>query len=193
VPGAKRRALFSSHREPQYPAAKLPRCRVSDAPISWSFMRMMLCAEPQAPRTTILCPKCFEPPDCILRHAALDLQSVGLPLVMDSYRLGLRSTVRRGVKRGSRPGPGHKPRRPHNQSSRGDRPQRPPFALSPERRPMLRWQSRRAFAEAFAPAQETVGRQGLRLCRVPRLAVPARHHAGHPSLKQVFGFLRFVA
>jgi hypothetical protein len=33
---------------------------------------------------------------------------------------------------------------------------------------MLRWQSRRAFA----PAKETVGRQGLRLCRVPRLAVP---------------------
>jgi hypothetical protein len=32
---------------------------------------------------------------------------------------------------------------------------------------MLRWQSRRAFAEAFAPAQETVGRQGLRLCRKP--------------------------
>jgi transposase len=60
-------------------------------------------------------------------------------------------------KKGPRPGPGHKPRRLHNQSPRGDRPQRPPFALSPERRPMLRWQSRRAFAEAFAPAQETVG------------------------------------
>ena len=51
-------------------------------------MRMMLRAEPQAPRTTILYPKCFEPPDCILRQAALDLQSIGLPLVMDSYRLG---------------------------------------------------------------------------------------------------------
>jgi len=83
-----------------------------------------------------------------------------------------------------RPGPGHKPRRLHNQSPRGDRPQRPPFALSPERRPMLRWQSRRAFAEAFAPAKETVGRQGLRLCRVPRLAVPARHHAGHSQQNQ---------
>src|ERR1700730_14567381 len=69
-------------------------------------------------------------------------------------------------KKGPRPGPGHKPRRLHNQSPRGDRLQRPPFALSPERRPMLRWQSRRAFAEAFAPAKETVGRQGLRLCRV---------------------------
>jgi transposase len=57
---------------------------------------------------------------------------------------------------------------------------------------MLRWQSRRAFAEAFAPAQETVGRRGLRLCRVPRPAVPARHHADHPSLRQVFGFLRFA-
>jgi hypothetical protein len=34
---------------------------------------------------------------------------------------------------------------------------------------MLRWQSRRAFAEAFAP----VARQGIRLCRVPRLAVAA--------------------
>src|SRR3984893_16029638 len=32
-----------------------------------------------------------------------------------------------------RPGPGHKPRRLHNQRPRGDRPQRPPFALSPER------------------------------------------------------------
>ena len=83
-----------------------------------------------------------------------------------------------------RPGPGHKPRRLHNQSPRGDRPQRPPFALSPERRPMLRWQSRRAFAEAFAPAKETVGRQSLRLCRVPRLAVPARNHAGHSQQNQ---------
>ena len=34
------------------------------------------------------------------------------------------------------------------------------------------------FAEAFAPAKETVGRQGLRLCRVPRLAVPARLDEG---------------
>ncbi|MGH9676766.1 MAG: hypothetical protein ACRD36_06660, partial [Candidatus Acidiferrum sp.] len=42
-------------------------------------------------------------------------------------------------------------------------------------------------AEAFAPAQETAGRQGLRLCRVPRLAHKARHPAGHPSLRQVFG------
>src|ERR1700730_3057671 len=66
----------------------------------------------------------------------------------------IKSTVRRGVKRGPRPGPGHKPRRLHNQSPRGDRPQRPPFALSPERRPMLRWQRRRAFAEALAPAKE---------------------------------------
>ena len=68
-----------------------------------------------------------------------------------------RSTVRRGVKRGPRLGSRHKSRRMHDQSPRGDRPQRPPFALSPERRPMRRWQRRRAFAEALAAAKETVG------------------------------------
>src|ERR1700730_9477313 len=41
-------------------------------------------------------------------------------------------------KKGPRPGSRHKSRRMHDQSPRGDRPQRPPFALSPERRPMLR-------------------------------------------------------
>ena len=60
-------------------------------------------------------------------------------------------------KKGPRPGSRHKSRRMHDQSPRGDRPQRPPFALSPERRPMLRWQGRRAFAEALAAAKETVG------------------------------------
>ncbi len=60
-------------------------------------------------------------------------------------------------KRGPRPGSRHTSRRMHDQSPRGDRPQRPPFALSPERRPMRRWQRRRAFAEALAAAKETVG------------------------------------
>jgi hypothetical protein len=41
---------------PQYPVAKVPRCLVSAAPINTPFSRIMLCAEPQASRTTTLWP-----------------------------------------------------------------------------------------------------------------------------------------
>jgi hypothetical protein len=57
--------------------------------------------------------------------------------------------------------------------TRGDRPQRPPFALSLERRPMLRWQSRRAVAEALAPAKEN--------CWPTRLTIVPRSATGCPG------------
>ena len=91
-----------------------------------------------------------------------------------------RSTVRRGVKRGPRPGSRHKSRRMHDQSPRGDRPQRPPFALSPERRPMLRWQGRRAFAEALARRQ--------RNCWLTRLTIVPRSALGCPGAAPLRSF-----
>jgi hypothetical protein len=72
----------------------------------------------------------------------------------------------------------------HNRSPRRDRPQRPSFALSPERRPLLRWQSRRAFAEAIAPAKETVGRpQTPRPFSPPSIDTP--HHPGRQNVPDV--------
>src|ERR1700731_3990107 len=83
-------------------------------------------------------------------------------------------------KRGPRPGSRHKSRRMHDQSPRGDRPQRPPFALSPERRPMLRWQGRRAFAEALARRQ--------RNCWLTRLTIVPRSALGCPGAAPLRSF-----
>jgi transposase len=87
-------------------------------------------------------------------------------------------------KRGPRPGPGHKPRRLHNQSPRGDRPQGRPLRFLLAGGQCFDGKAAVPLLKPLPPPKKLLADKAYDCASFRELAVPARHHAGHSQQNQ---------